>query len=184
MKGLNKAAVIITKVIEIVHWIATGLVAAAGICAAVAPKYLGMFMDVESLNADPEISCYGFGVNLANSNGQPDMLAFALYSIGATAIFVIMALIFRNLHIIFENAGKSVYFSEENLKRVKRIGFFSIAIPVVGFVMGTVIGLAVGIDTVETSNSMDGFIMGIIILCLTQFFARGAELEKDVDGLV
>ncbi|MBQ8396150.1 MAG: hypothetical protein IJX54_04065, partial [Oscillospiraceae bacterium] len=105
MKGLNKAAVIITKVIEIVHWVATGLVAAAGICAAVAPKYLGMFMDVESLIADPEMSTYGFEVSLANIDGQLNMLAFVLYSIGATAIMVIMALIFRNLHVIFENAG-------------------------------------------------------------------------------
>ena len=184
MKGLNKAAVIITKVIEIVHWVATGLVAAAGICAAVAPKYLGMFMDVESLIADPEMSTYGFEVSLANTDGQLNMLAFVLYSIAATAIMVIMALIFRNLHVIFENAGKSVYFSDENINRVKRIGILSIVIPVIGFIMGTVISLAVGIDAVETSNSMDGLFMGIIILCLTLFLARGAELEKDVDGLV
>ena len=26
--------------------------------------------------------------------------------------------------------------------------------------------------------------MGIIVLCLTQFFVHGAELEKDVDGLL
>lgn len=26
--------------------------------------------------------------------------------------------------------------------------------------------------------------MGLVILCLTQFFARGVELEQDVEGLV
>jgi len=26
--------------------------------------------------------------------------------------------------------------------------------------------------------------MGIVVLCLTQFFVRGAELEKEVDGLL
>ena len=31
---------------------------------------------------------------------------------------------------------------------------------------------------------MPGIIMGIIVLCLTQVFVRGAEMEKDVDGLV
>ena len=29
-----------------------------------------------------------------------------------------------------------------------------------------------------------GIFMGIIVLCLTQFFVHGAELENDVDGLL
>lgn len=57
-------------------------------------------------------------------------------------------------------------------------------IPVVGLIMSMIIRLAVGVDAVEISIHMDGFIMGIIVLCLTQFFAHGAELEKDVDGLL
>ena len=32
--------------------------------------------------------------------------------------------------------------------------------------------------------STDWRFMGIVVLCLTQFFVHGAELEKDVDGLL
>ena len=39
-------------------------------------------------------------------------------------------------------------------------------------------------NTVETSVRLYGFSMGLVILCLTQFFARGVELEQDVEGLV
>ena len=44
--------------------------------------------------------------------------------------------------------------------------------------------LILGTDTVETSVRLYGFSMGLVILCLTQFFARGVELEQDVEGLV
>ena len=67
---------------------------------------------------------------------------------------------------------------------VREICIFSIGIPVIGLIMSAIIRLAVGVDAVETSVSMGGVIMGIIVLCLTQFFAYGGALEKDVDGLV
>ena len=67
---------------------------------------------------------------------------------------------------------------------LKEIGIFSIAVPVIGWIMGFVIQLAAGFDSVEISNSMSGFIMGILVLCLTQFFAHGMELEDDVEGLL
>ena len=34
------------------------------------------------------------------------------------------------------------------------------------------------------SIDMGGIFMGIIVLCLTQYFVHGADLEKDVDGLL
>jgi hypothetical protein len=47
-----------------------------------------------------------------------------------------------------------------------------------------VLHLALDAEVVETSVNMSGIFMGIIVLCLTQFFVHGAELEKDVDGLL
>ena len=64
-------------------------------------------------------------------------------------------------------------------KLLKEIGYFSIIIPLVGFVIGIITGLIVGPETVEVSNSMYGFFMGIIVLCLTQFFTHGVVIDKD-----
>ena len=36
----------------------------------------------------------------------------------------------------------------------------------------------------EISLDTTGIFMGIIVLCLTQFFAHGVDLEEDVDGLL
>ena len=61
---------------------------------------------------------------------------------------------------------------------------FAISIPLAGLALSTVCRLILGTDTVETSVRLYGFSMGLVILCLTQFFARGVELEQDVEGLV
>ena len=67
---------------------------------------------------------------------------------------------------------------------LREIGIFSISIPVVGLIMSIIIRLIVGVEAAETSVNLSGFIMGIIVLCLTQYFTHGADIEKDVDGLV
>ena len=67
---------------------------------------------------------------------------------------------------------------------MREIGIFSIAVPVIGLFMSFIVRLIIGVDAVESSKDMNGVFMGIIVLCLTQFFVHGAELEKDVDGLL
>ena len=66
----------------------------------------------------------------------------------------------------------------------REIGIFSIAVPVVGFVMSVIARIFIGVEVAEISNSIEGFVIGIVVLCITQFFAHGIELEKDVAGLL
>ena len=71
-----------------------------------------------------------------------------------------------------------------NIRMLKEIGIFSISVPIGGLMMSIIARIVLGVDDVETSVNMYGFTMGVIVLCLTQFFVRGAELEKDVEGLL
>ena len=66
----------------------------------------------------------------------------------------------------------------------REVGIFSIAVPVVGFIMSVISRIAIGVEVAEIYNSFEGFVIGIVVLCITQFFAQGMELEKDVDGLL
>ena len=50
--------------------------------------------------------------------------------------------------------------------------------------MSVIARLVIGVEVAEISNSFEGFVIGIVVLCITQFFAHGIELEKDVDGLL
>ena len=38
MKSINKIAKVVTKVLEVFHWVAVALMAAATVCSIVAPK--------------------------------------------------------------------------------------------------------------------------------------------------
>ena len=67
---------------------------------------------------------------------------------------------------------------------MREIGIFSIAVPVLGLIMSPVMRIVLGVDAVEISVDMNGIFMGIIVLCLTQFFVHGAQLEEDVEGLL
>jgi len=50
--------------------------------------------------------------------------------------------------------------------------------------MSVIVRLVTGAESAEISLNMGGIFKGIIVLCLTQYFVHGAELEKDVDGLL
>lgn len=116
------------------------------------------------------------------------MTYFLLFGITTIILLSVMAMIFRNLHLIFKKSENASPFQKDNVRMMKEIGYFSISIPVIGlfmsFVCDLVLHLALDAELVETSVNMSGIFMGIIVLCLTQFFVHGAELEKDVDGLL
>ena len=67
---------------------------------------------------------------------------------------------------------------------VREIGIFAIAIPVIGLFVSFIARLVIGSEVTEISIDMSGIFMGIIVLCLTLFFAHGVELVNDVDGLL
>ena len=114
-----------------------------------------------------ELSVLGFEFSVPTANGI-DMRAMLLYFAAAVVLPSLMAMIFRNLYLIIKRSESST----------------AISIPLAGLALSTVCRLILGTDTVETSVRLYGFSMGLVILCLTQFFARGVELEQDVEGLV
>ena len=117
-------------------------------------------------------------------NGETDMVSFMLFGIGAVMILAVMAMVFRNLHLIFKKSENTTPFHKDSIRKMREIGIFAIAVPVIGLIMSVIIRLVIGVEAVETSMDMSGIFMGLIVLCLTQFFIHGAELEEDVDGLL
>ena len=184
MKSVDKIAKVVSKVLEIVHFVAAALMGTAAVCALVVPQYIGYFVEFEPAENVVELETYGFEVTAVVSNGMPDMMVFSLFAVASCIILLLMALVFRNIYSIIRKSEESTPFQKDNVRMLKEIGIFSIAVPAVGFVMGIIIQIVAGFDAVEISNSMTGFIMGIIVLCLTQFFAHGVELEDDVEGLL
>ena len=185
MKNLNKLGKIITKILEVFHWVGVALLLAATVCSAAAPGWVKYFVGFDAKECcGVNLEVYGFEVNAPLVNGNVDMTSFMLFGIGGVIILAVMAMVFRNLHLIFKKSEDGYPFQKDNIRMMREIGIFSIAVPVIGLIMSVVIRLVTGVESAEISIDMGGIFMGIIVLCLTQYFVHGAELEKDVDGLL
>jgi len=185
MQGIYKLGTVITKILEVVHWVGAALMAAAAVCAAAKPDWVGHFVSFDAKDCcGATLDVYGFEVIAPVVNGQADMTCFLLFGIGAVLILAVMAMVFRNLHLIFKNSRNTTPFRPDNIRMMREIGIFAIAVPVIGLVMSVIVRLVSGVETAEISVDTAGIVMGILVLCLTQFFIHGAALEKDVDGLL
>ena len=185
MAGIPKIAKVVTKVVEIFHWVGTALMAAATVCALVNPARVKYFVSFEAKECcGAELEIYSFSIRAAVENGKVDMTAFVLFGIGATLILALMAAIFHELSAMISSAGEGTPFSEANAKRLYKVGFYSIFVPVVGMVMSVISRLVLGAEAAEISNGLDGLVVGLVVLCMTQFFCHGIKLENDVEGLV
>ncbi|MBE6738668.1 MAG: DUF2975 domain-containing protein [Ruminococcaceae bacterium] len=180
MKFINKATLILTKTAEIFHWLAAALTVAVGICKAPVPQFLKHILRADAV----QLSTYGFEVSTENMMAAPKATTLIIYSIGAALIFVLMALIFRNLYLIIKKSKETTPFQKANVRMFKEIGYFSLGVPVIGLIFSTINRFAVGVDVAETAVSIGGFIIGLVVLCITQYFAKGVELQEDVDGLL
>lgn len=185
MTKMVKAAKVISKVVEVFHWVGAVLMLAATICALAAPGWVQYFVGIDAKDCcGAELNVYGFEIVAPVTNGRVDQMPLFLFGIGAVIILAIMAMIFRNLYLIIKRSGESTPFQTDNIRMLKEIGYFAISVPVIGFVMSIVCRLVLGVEAIETNVNLYGVSMGIIILALTQFFVHGVELEKDVDGLL
>lgn len=185
MKGINKLGKVVAKILEVFHWVGAALMLSATVCSVAAPNWVKYFVGFDAKDCcGANLTVYGFEVNAPVVNGKVDMTSFFIFGIGAVIILAVMAMIFRNLHLIFRKSENSTPFQKDNIRMMKEIGFFAISLPVIGFIMSIIIRLITGVETAEISIDMDGIFMGIIVLCITQFFVHGVELEKDVDGLL
>ena len=50
--------------------------------------------------------------------------------------------------------------------------------------MSVISRIVIGVEKAEIVVRIDGLILGILILFITQIFVYGAELQNDVDGLL
>ena len=185
MKGLNKLGKVLTKIIEVFQWVGVALMLAAIICSIAAPNLVGYFVGFDAKECcGANLEVYGFEVNAPVVDGMIDTATFVVFGIGSMIIISLVAMVFRNLNQIFKKSENSTPFQKDNVRLIREIGIFTIAIPVIGLFVSIIARLVTGSEVAEISIDMSGILMGIIVLCLSQIFAHGVALENDVDGLL
>lgn len=189
-KGLNIALSVIAKITEIFHWIAAGIGGLLLIISAVDKKF---FPEAIAEDGGAEFASYGFEVSALTPNGEFNGYATTMFCIGIMLSCILMALVFRNLNIIlrtitgkYKHAESTSPFQLDVVRRVREMGIFAIAIPVVSLILSIIFTTISNLNGLELESfiSFDGIIIGLICLCLTQIFSYGTKLEEDVEGLV
>lgn len=184
MNRIHKFTFGISKILEILHWALAGWMAAMLAGSATAGSWFTGMMEKFLYEGGTKLSTYGFEVLVADSAGNINLTLILLFSIGGILIAALMAMCFRNTHLILKKSQNTTPFQKDNIRMLREIGIFQIAIPVIGVILSTIMRAVVGVDAVEASMSMSGLVIGILMLCLTQFFAHGMELEADMAGLL
>lgn len=184
MADINKITKIISKVLEIVCIAgAIGMLVIGIICFAVTGLSKEMITDRTMVNTcGMVISAVGIPADKA-----ADVIGTA-YIVSAI-IYGLLAMIFRNVNLIVKTAEGGTWFSkgrtpfqEDNIRMVREIGIFCIAIFFIGWI-GTLIASLIYGD-VETGNSLFVLVIGIIVICLSKMFEYGKELQDAEDGLI
>ncbi len=187
MKRLNSAALVVSKILEVLHWLAVASMAVLLICSFAIRDKVAELLARGVATQGTSLETYGFELEVAGTNGTINMTGLILFSVAAIVVLSLMAMVFRNVYLILKAYKKSQWrspFQPDIIRMLREIGIFSIAVPIIGFLFGIAARLLLGPDSTEAYLNVDGFIMGLLVLCLTQVFSYGAELQKDVDGLV
>ena len=191
MKKLNRAVIIIARIVEVFMWVGCALSAViTGLSAAGKFSLLRFFTDVDTANAQ-SLTSGSFNLLVRFENGVPSRGAYVIFFLTLVFTFALMAMCARNVYLIFKTSeGRTSFakgatpFQPDNIRMVREIGIFLIAIPVVQFVMSIVARIALGPDVCETSMGTQNLFVGLVVLALSQYFAYGMKLENEVDGLV
>lgn len=188
MKGLQKFALVLAKVMEILHWIGTVGMAAACILSLTVKDYLWAYLVPKFAG---EFSTYGFYIEVTGHSIDTIMPAVTLFTIGGIAVMSLMAMIFRNVYLMLKTVNgtnrhtrRKTPFQHDMVRMLREIGIFFISLPVVGLIICIVTSIVLGPELARVGIKLESVITGIFVLCLTQAFSYGMELETDVDGLV
>lgn len=191
MKKLNTFAVVLSKILEVLHWIGAAVMASLLVITITMSDYLSSTLPSPVPEYGTIASTYGFEVNTTNADGTLNIAAITVFFIGAFIILSLMAMVFRNAYLVLRTAqGKTKFsqgstpFQEHIVRMVREIGIFFMLIPVVSLILSIIARFVVGVENTEIVVNIQGFITGILILCLSQIFSYGTELQSDVDGLV
>jgi hypothetical protein len=173
---LRSFTAVLSKILEVFAFIG------AGICAFITIMNFVFLKSSYETIASGDASLNFQGVkpeHITEANYLPVSTTWLVFMV---ASLFLVGMLFRSVNIIFKKTNTDSPFNETNVSMVKRIGYLALAIPVVKTLAIIIIGIYTGDATL--SLELSEYVFALIIICLSQYFAYGASLEKDVNGLL
>ncbi|MCQ2594544.1 MAG: hypothetical protein MJ196_04710 [Treponemataceae bacterium] len=189
-RKLTKATEILSLVFEFFFLAVAAAYFIATILHFAKPATVQNWVTAMASETNNELKSAGFCVQVIR-NGEylrPGVLAILISGILANLCYT---MIFRNVNLILRTMkGKTWFakgetpFQKDITRMVREIGIFLILIPVVQTIISAIFRPVIGMEIAEMSVDMSKIITGIVVLALSEIFAYGENLEKDVEGLV
>ena len=188
MADIYKITEVISKVLQILFAIAAVATLVGGIILIALGSTdldIGKHMD----DSDGIINTCGMAISTAMVSSDDIVKVTGAALLVSCVLYGLSMMIFRNTNLIVRTAKGGTWFSkgatpfqEDNIRMVREIGIFLIAMYVVQLIgTGIVHLLSSG---VETSTSLMPVFIGIIVICLSKIFEYGKGLEDDQEGLI
>ena len=178
MKWVGKTAYVLSRICEVLLWAATALVVVSILLAFFSAGW------VEKAYMDGTLTIDQTQVWLApiNADGTLNTTVLGCFLLLITPMIVLLAMVFHEICGAIKLTRSGSPFQPAVVHKVRRIGYFFAASVVVGIVLELVGAIFSGSS--EWVIDFTDVVTAFIILWLTQVFAYGAELQKDVDGLL
>ena len=187
MKNLTKFTLCFSRCMEILCWIADALAALVMVFSVFFRDWLEEQMLFSTTIPDIDIQ----GLSMAMVHGQPSGASITFSTLAGVVLLGLSAMIFRNIYLILKTAQGETKFSKGSTpfqadvtRMVREIGIFLISTSVVSLLWSVGMRFILGVDSVELSVELDSALIGMMVICLSQFFDYGTQLQQDVDGLL
>lgn len=188
-KALTRVAAVFSKLFEVAYHIG-----AVSLLVGLALFLLDPYLPGEwvlGAEAEEELTVKGFSLVVTDSEAQIIRPAMVIFLLTGAVSLALMDFVFRNVNLILRTTQGLTKFSEgrtpfqkDNVRMMWETGIFFLAILVVQFAMSTLAVCILGPEGVEVHVGMENLVIGILMFCLSQVFALGMEMQKDIDGLV
>lgn len=185
-KKVQKVLMVIAKVLEVFHLLgAVGMVVLL-VLGASGSELLQKLFD-QSSNGFMTFNSLELGLYDAAGNLMPS--AVVVGAISGLFACLLGFMVFRNLYLILKTTmGKTKFskgetpFQKDNVRMVREIGYFCIAMPLVNLLICVIAGIVT--KNLEMSVNFSSVLMGIVALSLSQYFSYGEKLESEVEGMI
>ncbi len=186
---LPRVTVILAKIAEVLHWWLAGAALISTVVSIISPSFVIKLAQNFNLQKTVSLSCYGYEVVVTSQDGGLRGDGITIFLIGSIIVLSLMAMIFRNVYLILKTADGKTWFTEGNtpfqkniVRMFREIGIFFIAISVMSLISEIFTNIAE--NELNTGFNYLNCFIGLVFLCISQFFNYGTRLERDLDGLV
>ena len=188
MADIYKITEVIAKVLQILYVIAAVATLVGGLIM-IAIGLTDLDMEKFMGDSDSMINTWGMAISTAMVSSDDIVKVLGAALIVSSILYLLATMIFRNIYLIVRTARGGTWFSkgetpfqDDNIRMVREIGIFLIAMYIVQLVGTGIVHLVA--SHVESSTSMMVLFLGIIMICLSKIFEYGKGLEETQEGLI